>query len=90
DFRLGEDRKATIGAGVQYIDRRLGETATTYYLPSATLVKLLASVDVTNHIRLNANVDNLFNKRWFANSYAALWTFPGAPRSFKVSATYKF
>lgn len=90
DFSLGEDRKATIGAGLQYIDRRLGETATTYYLPSATLVKLVASVDVTSHIRINANVDNLFNKRWFANSYAALWTFPGAPRSFKVSATYKF
>lgn len=90
DFELGGDSKAMIGAGVQYIDRRLGETATTYFLPSATLVKLVASVDVNSHIRINANVDNLFNKRWFANSYAALWTFPGAPRSFKVSATYKF
>ncbi len=90
DFRLGEDRKAMFGVGLQYIDRRLGETATNYFLPSATLVKLVGSFDVTSHIRINASVNNLFDKRWFANSYAALWTFPGAPRNFKVSATYKF
>lgn len=90
DFAIGEDQKAMFGVGIQYIDRRLGETATTYYLPSATLVKLVGSIDVTPNIRVNASVNNLFDKRWFANSYAALWTFPGAPRNFKVSATYKF
>ena len=90
EFRLAESRKAMLGAGLQYIDKRLGETATSYFLPSATLVKLVASVDVTDHIRLNGTVDNLFDKKWFANSYAALWTFPGAPRSFRVSATYTF
>lgn len=90
DFQLGGDRKVMLGAGLQYIDRRLGETATTYFLPSATLVKLVGSFDITSNLRLNASVNNLFNKRWFANSYAALWTFPGAPRNFKVSATYKF
>ena len=90
DFQLGDDRKAMFGVGLQYIDRRLGETATNYFLPSATLVKLVGSFDITSNLRLNASVNNLFDKRWFANSYAALWTFPGAPRNFKVSATYKF
>lgn len=89
DFQIA-GHKAMIGGGVQYIGRRLGETAVNYYLPAATLVKLVGSVDVTNHLRLNANVDNLFNVRWFANSYSALWTYPGAPRNFKISATYQF
>jgi iron complex outermembrane receptor protein len=89
DFAIG-GHKAMFGGGVQYIGRRLGETAVNYYLPSATLVKLVGSVEVTDHIKVNANVDNLFNKRWFANSYSALWTYPGAPRNFKISATYQF
>ncbi|MCE7796295.1 TonB-dependent receptor [Sphingobium sufflavum] len=90
DFSIGGTRKATIGGGVQYIDKRLGETGTAYYLPSATLTRLIGSVDVTDNLRISGNVDNLFNVRWFANSYSALWTFPGAPRSFSVRANYKF
>jgi iron complex outermembrane receptor protein len=90
DFELGGSRKATVGVGVQYIDDRLGETATTYFLPSATLVKLLASFDVTDNLRVSGTIDNLFDERWFSNSYSALWTFPGAPRSFSVRANYRF
>ncbi|AOR76416.1 TonB-dependent siderophore receptor [Novosphingobium resinovorum] len=90
DFMIGDDHKATIGAGVQYIDKRLGETATDYYLPSATLVRVIGSVDLTDKITVSGNIDNLFNKRWFANSYSALWTYPGAPRSFSVRANYRF
>lgn len=89
DFEIG-GHKAMLGGGVQYIGRRLGETGVNYYLPAATLVKLVGSVDITNHIKVNANIDNLLNKRWFANSYSALWTYPGAPRNFKISATYQF
>ncbi|MFT3964757.1 MAG: TonB-dependent siderophore receptor [Sphingobium sp.] len=90
DFMIGDSRKANIGGGVQFIDKRLGETAANYYLPSATLVRLVASVDITENLRLSGNVENLFDVRWFANSYSALWTYPGAPRSFSVRANYKF
>lgn len=90
DFMIGGTRKATIGGGVQYIDKRLGETAANYYLPSATLTRVIGSVDLTDNLRLSGNIDNLFNVRWFANSYSALWTYPGAPRSFSVRANYKF
>jgi iron complex outermembrane recepter protein len=89
DFTIA-GHKAMFGGGVQYIGRRLGETAVNYYLPAATLVKLVGSFDVTDHVKVNANIDNLLNKRWFANSYSALWTYPGAPRNFKISATYQF
>lgn len=90
EFDLGGNRKATIGGGVQYIDKRLGETAANYYLPSATLARLIGSFDVTERLRISGNIDNLFNKRWFANSYSALWTYPGAPRSFSIRANYHF
>jgi iron complex outermembrane receptor protein len=90
DFEIGGDRKATIGGGLQYIDRRLGETATDYYLPSVTLARVIASVDVTDNLRVSGSINNLFNKRWFSNSYSALWTFPGSPRSFSIWANYRF
>lgn len=89
EFSIGE-KSALLGAGVQYIDKRLGETATTYTLPSVTLVKIVGSVDITEKLTISGNVDNLFNERWFSNSYSALWTFPGAPRSFSVRARYRF
>jgi iron complex outermembrane receptor protein len=90
DFMIGGTRKATFGGGVQYIDKRLGETAANFYLPSATLTRLIGSVDLTDNLRLSGNVENLFDVRWFANSYSALWTYPGAPRTFSVRANYKF
>ncbi len=90
DFMIGGMRKATFGGGVQYIDKRLGETAANFYLPSATLTRVIGSVELTDKLRVSGNIDNLFDVRWFANSYSALWTFPGAPRTFSVRANYKF
>lgn len=90
DFEIGDGKSAMIGGGVQYIGKRLGETATDFFLPAVTLVRLMASVDVTESLRISGNVDNLLDKRWFANSYSALWTYPGAPRRFTVRATYRF
>jgi iron complex outermembrane receptor protein len=89
NFAIG-GRKATLGAGVNYVGDRLGETGTTFTLPSYTLVRVLASVDITDKIRLAGNINNLLNKRWYSNSYSALWTYPGSPRSFSVRATYSF
>lgn len=90
NFELSGNRKASIGGGVQFIDKRLGETASNYFLPSATLTRVIGSFDVTDRITVSGNIDNLFDVRWFANSYSALWTFPGSPRSFSVRASYKF
>jgi iron complex outermembrane receptor protein len=53
-------------------------------------VRVLASFNVTDNLRLSGDVNNLFNRRWFANSYAALWTYPGTSRSFAIRANYSF
>lgn len=90
EIPIGDDRAVTFGGGVQYIGKRLGETATDYFLPAVTLTRLMTSVDLSSRLRISANVENLFNERWFSNSYSALWTFPGAPRRFSVRASYRF
>ena len=89
NFNIG-DHKVMLGAGVNYVGRRLGETATTFFLPSYTLVKVMGSFNVTDQIKVSADVNNLFDKKYYASSYAALWVQPGAPRSFTVRATFDF
>jgi iron complex outermembrane receptor protein len=89
DIGLGQ-RMLTLGAGVNYVGSRLGETGTNFYLPSYTLVKLVASFDVTDRLQIWAEVNNLLDKQYYPNSYAQLWINPGAPRSFMARGTYKF
>ena len=88
-FSFGES-VLNAGGAVTYVSRRLGETGTTFYLPSYTLVKLFAALDLTDSFQLSGEVDNLFNKAYYPNSYAQLWVQPGAPRTFDVKATYRF
>lgn len=89
NFEIG-GHEAMLGAGVNYVGRRLGETATTFFLPSYTLVKLLGSFNITDQIKISADVNNLLNKKYYASSYAALWVQPGTPRSFTARATFNF
>ncbi|MEH3047894.1 TonB-dependent siderophore receptor [Sphingomonas adhaesiva] len=89
NFPVG-GHEAMLGAGVNHVGRRLGETATTFFLPAYTLVRVLGSVEVAPGIKLNADVNNLFDKQYYASSYASLWVQPGMPRSFNVRATFDF
>jgi len=89
DIAFGE-RMLTLGAGVNYVSRRLGETGTDFYLPSYTLVKLVASFDATQNLQIWGEVNNLLNRVYYPNSYAQLWINPGTPRTYMVRGTYKF
>jgi iron complex outermembrane receptor protein len=90
EFTVGTDDIVTVGGGVNYVDKRLGETATEFYLPSYTLVKLLASWQPTDQLKLSVDVNNLFDKRYYASSYARLWVAPGTPRTFTAKVSYTF
>ena len=83
-------RKLTLGGGAKYVGRRLGETGTNFYLPAYTLVRLLATYEVTSKLSVTGEVTNLTDKVYYPASFAALWVYPGAPRQFQVRATYKF
>ncbi len=89
DFSIN-DHNLSLGADVNYVDRRVGETGTNFYLPSYSLVKLTASYDLTKALRIYAEVNNLLDKVYYPSSYAALWVNPGAPREFNVKVTYRF
>jgi iron complex outermembrane receptor protein len=80
EFDLGTAGKFTIGGGVNYISRRLGETATTFFLPGYTLARVMASYQPSEHVRVGIDVTNLFDKVYYASSYSQLWVQPGTPR----------
>jgi iron complex outermembrane receptor protein len=53
-------------------------------------VKLFGSFEVTQNLKLWAEVNNLFDKVYYPNSYAQLWVNPGAPRTWTVRGQYSF
>lgn len=88
-FTIGE-RGAQIGAGMQYVGKRRGETGTDFMLPSHTLFRLFGSVDVMEHLQFFGSVTNLFDEEWYANSYSPLWVQPGAPRTATIGLRASF
>ena len=79
-FTVGRWR-AKLGGGVQHVSERLGATGTDFFLPAHTLFRVFGEVEVIDNITLYGTVANLFDARWYANSYSQLWVQPGAPRS---------
>ncbi|ABD27385.1 TonB-dependent siderophore receptor [Novosphingobium aromaticivorans DSM 12444] len=88
-FLIGGHR-FSFGGGVNYVGKRLGETATTFELPGYVLARLTASYEPADNVKINADVTNLFDKQYYAASYSKFWINPGAPRAFNVRATFSF
>ncbi|TVV75817.1 TonB-dependent siderophore receptor [Sphingomonas solaris] len=94
DIEFGE-QKLTLGAGVNYVGKRLGETGyrfpdgSFFTLPSYTLTRVSAAFEVNEHIRVSGEVTNLFDEKYFPSSYSRLWLTPGTPRSWMVRVGYK-
>lgn len=83
---------ASVGGGVQYVGERLGDVAvsSSFTLPAYTTAKLLASYSPNAKLRLALNVENLFNRSYYASSYSQLWVAPGAERTVTLNAHYRF
>ncbi len=88
-FMVGEHR-VTVGAGANYVGKRLGESGTKFELPGYILARVMGSVAVTEGITISADVTNLFDKQYYAASYSAVWINPGAPRTITGRVTFKF
>lgn len=89
DFDINS-RQLTFGVGAKYLSERLGETGTEFYLPEYTLFRLLGSYQVLDKLTLSAEVNNLFDERYYPASYSSLWVAAGAPRQYQLRATYEF
>lgn len=83
-------REASLGAGVQYVGERSGETGTAFVLPAHTLVRVFGEIEAVDGLTVFGAVQNLFDSRWYANSYAALWVQPGAPRTASIGVRGQF
>ncbi|MED5596569.1 TonB-dependent siderophore receptor [Janthinobacterium sp. P210006] len=90
-FALGTGT-ASVGGGVHHVGERLGDVAvsSSFTLPAYTTARLLASYAPNAQLRLALNVENLFNRSYYASSYSPLWVAPGAERTLTLNAHYRF
>lgn len=89
DFALG-GTEVRLGAGVQHVGERLGETGTKFELPAYTLVRLFGSWRATDRVEVFGEVQNLFDETYYTNSFSALWVQPGTPRTGSVGVRLRF
>lgn len=95
---LGNGRYG-VGGGVTYSGARLGEARTqaqanagtpAFDLPAYTLAKLVAYWRVSSNLRLSLDIDNLFDKTYYTNSFQRTWVAVGAPRTITLGVQAKF
>lgn len=89
DFAMG-GTTLRLGTGVQHVSKRSGETATTFMLPSYTLVRIFGNIALAEGIQLFGDVKNLLGETYYTNSFARLWVQPGDPRTATVGLRVKF
>lgn len=84
-----------LGAGGQYLSERIvhATQAGRFTAPSFTIVDAFVSYPITDHLRVQANVLNVFDEEYLQNtgfgSLGGGYTF-GTPRSFRVSLRARF
>lgn len=81
---------AELGAGLLYTDERLGWTGFDFSLPSYTTTRLFGELNPSERFSLRLDVDNVFDETFYTNSFADVWVEPGAPRRYRLSASYSF
>ena len=86
---LSEQVQAGIGA--RYVDARYADTANSVTLPSYTVVDATIGWQVQADVRLGLELNNLFDRQYATtgSSDGQQW-YLGAPRSFFVTADYRF
>jgi len=88
-------RKLSVGGGPRYVGEREGAaaafSATDFFqLPSYVVWSAMASYDVSEKLKLSLDVDNLFDKEYYASSYSSYWVMPGTERRITLTARIGF
>ncbi|HKC89417.1 MAG TPA: TonB-dependent receptor, partial [Blastocatellia bacterium] len=81
-----------LGAGLGVIHRSdmFATVDNTVTLPSYTRADVAVFFSITERIRLQANVENLFDKKYFVNADSNTNISPGYPRAIRVGLTARF
>ena len=87
EFQDGWLRGSDVGAAYTYVGDRSGESGSDFQLPSYQTLDLLAHYRVNERLKLGAQLNNLFDEKYYERSYSSLWVMPGEPRnlSFNLS-----
>ena len=78
---------AGVGLGVIRQSAMFASIDNTVTLPAFTRVDGALFLAATAHVRLQLNVENLLDRRYYATSHGNNNILPGAPRSLKLSVT---
>ncbi|WP_147473443.1 TonB-dependent siderophore receptor [Allofranklinella schreckenbergeri] len=91
DYRFAEGslRGLNLGLGARHVGRRWDDAANTRAQPGYTLVDASLRYDLGANWRLALNVNNLFNKKYFASNAFDGW-YRGEQRSATITATYRW
>lgn len=90
EFQDGGLKGLGLGMGVKYVDDRAGQTAAqTYTMEQYTVVDLLSFYQVNEHVRLNLDLKNLFDKEYDEGAFNN-YVYPGAPRTVQAGVSYTF
>jgi len=88
-----------IGGGVTHVGKRLGQARTqaeanaaipAFDLPRYTTTKLVAYWRINPALRVTLDIDNLFDRTYYASSYSRLWVTPGTARTITIGMQAKF
>ncbi|HUD92730.1 MAG TPA: TonB-dependent siderophore receptor [Sphingobium sp.] len=87
----------TVGGGINYRSKSYSDGDNPYTAApfrfqqdGFTLVSLMARYAVSERLQLQANVENLFDKKYYSQIGSFSQYRYGAPRNFTISANYKF
>ena len=83
----------TVGGRVVYVGKQWADSGNKLRVPSWNRLDLMTSYSTkfgSTPVRFNASVENVADKKYWIGDFADGFVMPGAPRTFKVSATVSF
>ncbi|WP_038207535.1 TonB-dependent receptor [Xenophilus azovorans] len=83
----------TVGGRLIYTSKQWADSGNKLRLPSWNRVDLMASYATqiaATPVRFNASVENVADKNYWIGTFGDGFVMPGAPRTFRVSATVSF
>ncbi|UCP00683.1 TonB-dependent siderophore receptor [Metapseudomonas lalkuanensis] len=90
EFQAGPAKGLGLGMGVRYVDDRAGQTsATAYEMQAYSVVDLLSFYQLTDQVRINLDLKNLFNEEYEEGAFN-FYAYPGAPRTLQAGIAYTF
>lgn len=89
EMPLADGMLLGLGGGFTHVGERTGDTGVPV-LPAYTTAKLTGYWRVSKALRVSLDVDNVFDKTYYASAYNNVWVTPGNPRTVTLGVQAKF